>query len=154
MKREKYDRDISGIYGIKLQRATGPVGGRPASGLSRRRSQFYGPPPSFYKTGGFGNVGRATRTSQSGGNSKNGLGGFGIGGTQSGRNDDVPHFDFERHRAQQERRRRPMSQAEFDFATSGIFVPMLGVASLLIVAIAIVSRDSKSVKKQSNDASQ
>lgn len=33
---------------------TGPAGGRPASGLSRRRTQFKGPPPSFYRSGGWG----------------------------------------------------------------------------------------------------
>ncbi|KAE9963542.1 hypothetical protein BLS_009198 [Venturia inaequalis] len=32
---------------------SGP-GGRPASGLSRRRTQFRGPPPSFYQSGGYG----------------------------------------------------------------------------------------------------
>lgn len=33
---------------------TGPAGGRPASGLSRRRTAFRGPPPSFYAAGGWG----------------------------------------------------------------------------------------------------
>ncbi|PHH74986.1 hypothetical protein CDD82_4643 [Ophiocordyceps australis] len=30
------------------------AGGRPASGLSRRRASFRGPPPSFYRSGGWG----------------------------------------------------------------------------------------------------
>ncbi|PHH62323.1 hypothetical protein CDD81_7243 [Ophiocordyceps australis] len=30
------------------------TGGRPASGLSRRRASFRGPPPSFYRSGGWG----------------------------------------------------------------------------------------------------
>jgi hypothetical protein len=34
--------------------STGPAGGRPASGLSRRRGTFHGPPPSFYRNGGWG----------------------------------------------------------------------------------------------------
>lgn len=32
----------------------GPAGARPASGLSRRRTQFRGPPPSFYRNGAWG----------------------------------------------------------------------------------------------------
>ncbi|KAF8421928.1 hypothetical protein EV426DRAFT_699414 [Tirmania nivea] len=147
VKREKYDRDITRSHGIRHQRPSGPAGGRPASGLSRRRAQFHGTPPSFFRNGGLGRAARVGATSS--------VGGFGIGGAQSGRNDDVPHFDFERHRAQQERLRRPMTQQEFDFATSGIIVPMLGIASLLIVAVAIASRDSKSVeaRKHSSDTS-
>ncbi|KAK1492558.1 DnaJ domain-containing protein [Colletotrichum cuscutae] len=34
--------------------SSGPAGGRPASGLSRRRTTFRGPPPSFYRSGGWG----------------------------------------------------------------------------------------------------
>ncbi|KAK4180539.1 hypothetical protein QBC36DRAFT_204426, partial [Triangularia setosa] len=35
--------------------STNPAGGRPASGLSsRRKTTFQGPPPSFYKSGGWG----------------------------------------------------------------------------------------------------
>lgn len=34
--------------------ASGPAGGRPASGLSKRRTQFRGPPPSFYSAGAWG----------------------------------------------------------------------------------------------------
>ena len=148
IKREKYDRDIARSHGIRHQRQSGPAGGRPASGLSRRRAQFHGPPPSFFRNGGLGRVARASQA-----RATSGVGGFGIGGAQSGRNDDVPHFDFERHRAQQERRRRPMTQQEFGPATSGT---ILGIASLLIVAVAIASQDSKSVeaRKHSSDTTQ
>ncbi|ETS01181.1 hypothetical protein M419DRAFT_36158 [Trichoderma reesei RUT C-30] len=34
--------------------STNPAGGRPPSGLSRRRGTFRGPPPSFYRSGGYG----------------------------------------------------------------------------------------------------
>lgn len=34
------------------------AGSRPASGLSKRRSAFHGPPPSFYEQGGYGATGR------------------------------------------------------------------------------------------------
>ncbi|KAI9887573.1 MAG: hypothetical protein M1823_000557 [Watsoniomyces obsoletus] len=61
-KREQYDRQtfrsssstISSDRGGSYRSSTGPVGGRPASGLSRRRTQFRGPPPSFYRSGGWG----------------------------------------------------------------------------------------------------
>jgi curved DNA-binding protein CbpA len=52
-KRAKYD--ISLGHDVAANRpvprgsyhSTGPAGGRPASGLSRRRTRFYGPPPSY-----------------------------------------------------------------------------------------------------------
>lgn len=34
------------------------AGSRPASGLSKRRAAFHGPPPSFYEQGGYGATGR------------------------------------------------------------------------------------------------
>ncbi|KAJ5889893.1 hypothetical protein N7504_010703 [Penicillium tannophilum] len=34
------------------------AGSRPASGLSKRRGTFHGPPPSFYEQGGYGATGR------------------------------------------------------------------------------------------------
>ena len=34
--------------------AASPFGARPASGLSRRRGAFRGPPPSFFRAGGYG----------------------------------------------------------------------------------------------------
>lgn len=152
VKRDIYDQGIARHHGVKRQKACGPAGGRPAYGLSRRRTQFYGPPPSFFRNAGLGTRESAARIAQSGSITA-GVGGFGISGSQSGRNDDVPHFDFEKHRAQQEQRRRPISQAEFDFATSGVIVPLIGVASLLLVAIAISSRDSRVVgpRKQNNE---
>lgn len=66
-KRAKYDRDILRLHDQKDHHrhhhphsragsfsSTGPAGGRPASGLSRRRGTFRGPPPSFYRSGGWG----------------------------------------------------------------------------------------------------
>ncbi|KXX75878.1 DnaJ subfamily A member 3, mitochondrial [Madurella mycetomatis] len=42
--------------------STGPAGGRPASGLSsRRRGTFQGPPPSFFRSGGWGAHGAKRR---------------------------------------------------------------------------------------------
>lgn len=67
-RRAKYDRDVLRLHdqragaggpGSASHRggsysSTGPAGGRPASGLSRRRGTFRGPPPSFYRSGGWG----------------------------------------------------------------------------------------------------
>lgn len=43
-------------YGANLHtKGASYAGSRPASGLSKRRGQFRGPPPSFYAHGGYGN---------------------------------------------------------------------------------------------------
>jgi curved DNA-binding protein CbpA len=67
-KRVSYDRDYSRVHSpvrrggshsshtAREGSGTSPVGGRPASGLSRRRTQFRGPPPSFYNAGGYGST--------------------------------------------------------------------------------------------------
>lgn len=64
--RAKYDRDVLRLHESQPAAAatprgsyssTGPAGGRPASGLSRRRGTFRGPPPSFYRSGGWGSHG-------------------------------------------------------------------------------------------------
>lgn len=62
--RAKYDRDVLHLHESQpvattahprgSYSSTGPAGGRPASGLSRRRGTFRGPPPSFYRSGGWG----------------------------------------------------------------------------------------------------
>ncbi|MCJ1443707.1 MAG: hypothetical protein MMC23_004207 [Stictis urceolatum] len=89
-----------------------PWGGRPASGLSKRRGSFRGPPPSFYRSGGWGAQGEKRRAAQEGG-SEAGAGagtragkmggGFGLGqGEQRGFDDDVPHFDRAEHLRRQE----------------------------------------------------
>lgn len=66
-KRATYDRDVmrhhqssnyhphhSHTHRNASYHSTGPAGGRPASGLSRRRTQFKGPPPSFFRNTGSG----------------------------------------------------------------------------------------------------
>ncbi|PYH95151.1 hypothetical protein BO71DRAFT_440502 [Aspergillus ellipticus CBS 707.79] len=46
-------------YGANLHtKGASYAGSRPASGLSKRRGTFRGPPPSFYANGGYGNTGR------------------------------------------------------------------------------------------------
>ncbi|TAQ91429.1 hypothetical protein B7494_g219 [Chlorociboria aeruginascens] len=73
-KRQQYDREFltspssppssrpQGSYS-----SSGPVGGRPASGLRKRRTQFHGPPPSFYRSGGWGTHSAKRRAAQENG---------------------------------------------------------------------------------------
>ena len=68
-KRTRYDRDVLNLHhpheahpgrrggSYSSTSASNPAGGRPASGLSKRRSAFRGPPPSFYRSGGWGTHG-------------------------------------------------------------------------------------------------
>ncbi|KAF2223490.1 hypothetical protein BDZ85DRAFT_183530, partial [Elsinoe ampelina] len=112
--------------------ANGPAGGRAPSGLSRRKTQFRGPPPSFYKSRGWGGQGakRSEFASQGGAGGSEGAGstagagtgrasgagstagteggfaynepGTGPGGFAPGWDNDVPHFDREGHYRTQE----------------------------------------------------
>ncbi|KAJ5915079.1 hypothetical protein N7454_011191 [Penicillium verhagenii] len=110
------------------------AGSRPASGLSKRRSAFHGPPPSFYEQGGYGATGRTAEGAYTSGTA--GGGGFGgdeFGGTGTGkrRQDDpedpmgfiyrnpLGHFNARAHfktqsaedRRRGERRRARMEEA-------------------------------------------
>ncbi|USW58451.1 Putative DnaJ domain, Chaperone J-domain superfamily [Septoria linicola] len=120
-KKQRYDRDFlrsspsggagpgggpaySGSHSSHM--ASSP-GGRSPSGLSRRRTQFKGPPPSFYRSGGWGDQGakrqeaseKASHTHEARGRaaSNNVGGGMGPGGFTQGFADDVPHFDAQGH---------------------------------------------------------
>jgi curved DNA-binding protein CbpA len=73
-KKGKYDKDFHRAHshhgrhgGSYSSRSAGSshVGGRPASGLSKRRSAFRGPPPSFYAQGGYGAQGSKRHRAQS-----------------------------------------------------------------------------------------
>ncbi|KAI1170448.1 DnaJ-domain-containing protein [Nemania sp. FL0916] len=129
-RRAKYDRDHLGLSASATTSArksgsyasTGPAGGRPASGLSRRRGTFTGPPPSFFRSGGWGaqadkrraahddstgssssssgtwtwtNTG--TTTGSGPGTGAGSMGGMGPGQDPFGHRDDVPHFDKASH---------------------------------------------------------
>ncbi|PYH36488.1 DnaJ domain protein [Aspergillus neoniger CBS 115656] len=99
------------------------AGSRPASGLSKRRGQFRGPPPSFYAHGGYGGTGRRAGAGA-------GVGGEGSGGgSAKGTAEDDPtsfihrntvwHFNAKGHyrtqtredERRQERRSREMAGA-------------------------------------------
>ncbi|KAK0937558.1 hypothetical protein LTR29_010891 [Friedmanniomyces endolithicus] len=114
-KKAQYDRDFlrsqpsfstaratpSGSYSS----ASTHAGGRPASGLSRRRTQFRGPPPSFYRGGGWGEhsekrgeaASSASHSHEAQGQAQTGPAGTGPGGFTAGFSNDVPHFDHEGH---------------------------------------------------------
>lgn len=102
-----------------------PAGGRPASGLSRRRTAFQGPPPSFFRSGGWGSqstkrraaheestgtgfsassstsssagAGSSTTTGTGANMGGANTGGMGPGQSPFGHGTAVPHFDREAH---------------------------------------------------------
>lgn len=151
-KRTAYDRDVlyrhhgyNNHHHHPHQRgsysSTGPAGGRPASGLSRRRGTFTGPPPSFFRSGGWGAQGakRAASHADSTGSSASPsgtagsgtMGGMGPGQDPFGhRNEDVPHFDREAHERTQRRadERRARRRAGLADDAGGPVGPAAGVA--------------------------
>jgi len=125
-KRQAYDRDLhlhsshshSHHHPRGSYHSSGPAGGRPASGLSRRRTQFHGPPPSFYRSGGWGEQSARRKAAQDagapgaeappsvGGTGQTGrAGGMGPGQAPFGQGEmnDVPHFDRAGHLKTQEK---------------------------------------------------
>lgn len=72
------------------------------------------------------------------------MGGMGYTGASSGRNDDVPHFNFDKHRMQQERRRKRAANAEdYGFIAPGMVLPLVGVGTLLVFAYTVASQDDR-----------
>lgn len=135
-KRERYDLDIQRAQGGPTRHAqrgshsssSTPFGSRPASGLSRRRTHFKGPPPSFYRSGGWGQQSakrqsQANAAAESAGTGDSRGGGLGPGQGQAGFANDVPHFDQEGHYRTQEqqdqRRQRRMGQESVDYSREG-----------------------------------
>ena len=159
-KRSNYDRELGGTTSAapsssrKGSHSSSAFGSRPASGLSKRRTQFRGPPPSFYRNGGWG-AQRATRQSQAEGpaaaaehgSSSNayeaGGGGFGHGQAQAGWGDDVPHFDQYGHRRtqeQQERRwmlRRSAGDEELGDGGTTVLLQFFLVGGIVVAALAL-----------------
>ncbi|KAJ9156079.1 hypothetical protein NKR23_g866 [Pleurostoma richardsiae] len=163
-KRLKYDRDVlrrherhghlyhqhrAGSY-----HSTGPAGGRPPSGLSKRRGTFTGPPPSFFRSGGWGAHGAKRKaaheestggagggtTSGGAGAEMGGAGGMGPGQDPFGHQEDVPHFDkagHERtgHWVDQRRaaRRADGTRIGPDIGMASNFFVILGVLGFAVV---------------------
>ncbi|KAI0156864.1 DnaJ-domain-containing protein [Xylariaceae sp. FL1272] len=117
-KRQKYDREHfpASSHHRGSYSSTNPAGGRPASGLSRRRGTFTGPPPSFFRNGTYGNYGgkrKEAHDESTGGaesrntsqhkNTSDTTAGAGYGGMGPGQSPfhnthtDVPHFDRHSH---------------------------------------------------------
>ena len=169
-KRQKYDRDTERTtahprtHVRRGSHAGSAYGARPASGLSRRQTQFRGPPPSFYRSGGWGSQSErrpsqadaaasagAARTAGGGGFR---AGGFGPGQAQSGW--DVPHFDREAHlrtQEQQQRRwmlRRRSGEEDAVYGGAGMLIQFLLVGSVISLALVLPSlfeRDSEHKRK-------
>ncbi|KAI9708067.1 MAG: hypothetical protein M1820_004271 [Bogoriella megaspora] len=121
--RAKYDASLfpasASSHSGSYSSASNPAGARPATGLSKRRGVFRGPPPSFYRSGGWGRYSEkrsrhqaqgssdtsssssAKDSSQStfagseGGGYNASSGAFSPG--QGEYENDVPHFDREGH---------------------------------------------------------
>ncbi|CBX91960.1 hypothetical protein LEMA_P046660.1 [Plenodomus lingam JN3] len=128
-------------------------GSRPASGLNKKRSTFRGPPPSFYKSGGYGEFGakrsehayQSSTTASGGHEQKAGqqsygeYGGFGPG--QQGHGNQVPHFDGKRHKQTHDNvfahiraRRRQMRttvQREDEYMRAGVLKNFLIVSGII-----------------------
>ncbi|PSK34345.1 DnaJ subfamily B member 9 [Elsinoe australis] len=174
-KRAKYDRSIvpasapasrSHPSGSYSSHTAGPAGGRAPSGLSRRRTQFRGPPPSFYKSGGWGSQG-AKRAEYQGREREHGAAGAGTGGRTDagsagtdgkgswaydepgtgpggfapGWDNDVPHFDRQGHYRTQEsveRMRRRARNEEVEVgASGGVLGPFIAVTGVIGFVFAI-----------------
>lgn len=177
-KRAAYDRDVirhqhPGPGHTAARRgsyhSSGPAGGRPASGLSRRKTQFRGPPPSFHRSGGWG-----AHAHKRGAAHDESTGGHGTPGGQHHepqpeapgmgpgqdpyshtRKSGLPHFDTERHtRSQHEQDQRRTArilretgaQGAVTDSTLSSFIGVTGVL-LLIVFLPFVFFGGLSQKK-------
>jgi curved DNA-binding protein CbpA len=126
-------------------------GSRPASGLNKKRSTFRGPPPSFYKTGGYGNHGtKRAEYAYSNANAEGqddapresyGDWGTGYGPGQHRHGHEVPHFDNKRHKETHDqinehiyaRRRRTMRHAdvEQEYDRGGMLINFIVVSGVI-----------------------
>ncbi len=169
-KRQKYDRDIQHASDQTSSRrgshssTSGPAGGRPASGLSRRRAQFRGPPPSFYRSGGYGSQegrrqahpGASSSASATSGSDPSRQSGFPE--TQAGWDNDVPHFDRDGHfrtQAQQdERRRRRMAEGVMPTEGGGsMLINFIFVSGIVSLAIFIPTLFERKTPRKGQDTS-
>ncbi|RPA90064.1 DnaJ-domain-containing protein [Choiromyces venosus 120613-1] len=143
--KEKYDREIRRRVGGNAARGPSsaggsPVGARPARGLSKRRTHFHGPPPSFYRNGGW-----ATFKGSHNGPKPNTAGGNGAaaGFSKDSYMDDVPHFNFDlkyrQHRMQEQRWESRYRAPRVVDRDKGLIIPLVGVTMILIVAVSLGS---------------
>lgn len=166
-KRENFDREQQRHYGGHPSSAPGPsytAGARRASGLSRRRTHFRGPPPSFYRNGAWGETytkrsghaetgGAHAHAYAQGQQQQTSTGAYaGTTGSWPFNTDpnDVPHFDRDGHykttstveeqlRKGRNKRRRVFQEAEDDMmnddSAGNLFGRFFMVGSALIVGV-------------------
>lgn len=171
--RERYDRDTrrSTVRSSSDARhgsysGSGPFGSRPASGLSMRRTHFRGPPPSFYRSGGWGSH-AAKRTAQADTTSsasntgsksaemdERNTNSFGFSGTHIGWRNDVTHFDHEGHYRtqswQEQKRIRRNREGPCDSRAGGsIWINFLVISAVISFAF-LVSTTLQRVRFSSN----
>ncbi|KAL8798485.1 MAG: hypothetical protein Q9182_006623 [Xanthomendoza sp. 2 TL-2023] len=176
-KRERYDRDTerpaaTGLtHGVPRgsHTSSAPYGARPASGLSRRRTQFRGPPPSFHRSGGWGFHGakrqrqadaaasaHASASSASSNPATSSRGGFGPAGSSDGLDYDVLHFDRDMHirtQEQQDQRRQRRSEGGTADYSSGenMLWKFLFVSGILAVACLVPTISQRGSGRQNSD---
>ncbi len=160
-KRAKYDMDVLHRHGSAhahvharkgSYHSTGPAGGRPASGLSKRRGTFTGPPPSFFRSGAGAFTGqrgrphtrRAPAAEQAMMQAHAGAGqwgGMGPGQDPFGHKDDVPHFDRGQHertgQAGAARRARKAREQGLGPADMGVAQGFFVISGILVCVVVL-----------------
>lgn len=135
--------------------STGPAGGRPASGLSRRRGTFTGPPPSFFRSGGWGRHDAKRRAAHEettgtggpmgGGTAKGaeaagggvGKGGMGPGADPLHGTEGAEHFDHAGHERMHRRREEGRSrhpETEVPPVDTGLWARFVIVTGVVVMA--------------------
>ena len=161
-KRQKYDRERRPASAPSFSGSQYSPGGRRSSGLSKRRTAFHGPPPSFYASGGWGQSAEKRRsnvntgasnanTGQAGADSAGASGPYGGQGAswpfQTDPN-DVPHFNREGHykttstleeqlRKGRRKRRRIFDTEIEELGFSNAAGRFFGVTAILFVAVGL-----------------
>ncbi|KAJ4357981.1 uncharacterized protein N0V89_002558 [Didymosphaeria variabile] len=178
-KRAQYDAQLSHVSSRSLR--WGPhagdhpqgsyssasyAGSRPASGLNKKRSTFRGPPPSFYKAGGYGrhSAKRAEyaqhqhaghQTEQNTSSDSYGAFGEGFGPGQAGQGNEVPHFDDRKHKQTHDTvhehisaRKRRARDAEIpqEFDRGGMLANFIIVSTVVGIAAAATKMFSNSTE--------
>ncbi|CUS11575.1 unnamed protein product [Tuber aestivum] len=142
-KKEKYDREVrrrvSGSIAWTSSASGSPAGARPAQGLSKRRTHFHGPPPSFYRNGGWATFKGSCGNPRPNARVAGGAAGF----PNDGYMHDVPHFNFDlkyrQHRTQEQRWESRCKAPRVVNDGKGIVMPLVSVAMILLVAVSLGS---------------
>lgn len=142
------------------------AGSRPASGLNKKRSTFRGPPPSFYKSGGYGRHSAkrseyaqyqhaGSQTEQN--TTSDSYGGFGegYGPGQAGQGNEVPHFDDRKHKQTHDtvyehisarRRRERNAEIPQELDRGGMLANFIMVSGVVAIAAAVTKMFNNSTE--------